>query len=283
MSGDRPENNNILKSSLSSKFFTNLKLGKAEEPALLPPVPPNPSESKRRETSAAVALMQEQLKAMGILDRTSIHLRRRSDESEIKVEDSVLMESSPSSSDTEPEEKGRDALSPGAERVAGLSTPGGKSHPLAANLRPSGALETQLSQVIEECRLSATEFQRIASDALLKHERLLAARNSLQATILLEDESEGKGRGIAEADDALSSFRTMVHTVLDSANPILREKADFRQSMSMYGSQHSGAMAGSSEALEVSAVLERYSDRLVDLVSEKMVSKRKSLSKEYST
>ena len=96
-------------------------------------------------------------------------------------------------------------------------------------------------------------------------------------------ESEGKGRGIAEADDALSSFRTMVLTVLDSASPILREKADFRQSMSMYGSQHSGAMAGSSEALEVSAVLERYSDRLVDLVSEKMVSKRKSLSKEYST
>lgn len=73
---------NLLSSSLSSKFFSNLREAKAEAKVTdaleLPPPPPavNVIESKRRQTNAAVALMQEQLKAMGILDKTSIRLKR---------------------------------------------------------------------------------------------------------------------------------------------------------------------------------------------------------------
>lgn len=44
-------------------------------------------ENKRRETNAAVALMQERLQAMGILDKTSIHVRRK-----IKTDDSAIID-----------------------------------------------------------------------------------------------------------------------------------------------------------------------------------------------
>jgi hypothetical protein len=82
MYGERAREPNILNSSLSSKFFSNLREAKAEALPETQELPPPPSvnklnEIKRRETNAAVALMQEQLKAMGILNKTSVRLKKQ--------------------------------------------------------------------------------------------------------------------------------------------------------------------------------------------------------------
>ena len=74
-----------LNSSLSSQFFNRIKEEKITaslSPEETPPPPPpivSVMENKRRETNAAVALMQEKLQAMGILNKTSIRLGRKSE------------------------------------------------------------------------------------------------------------------------------------------------------------------------------------------------------------
>lgn len=84
-----------LNSSLSSQFFNRIKeekIAASLSPEETPPPPPpivSVMENKRRETNAAVALMQEKLQAMGILNKTSIRLGRKSEK---KTDESLAAE-----------------------------------------------------------------------------------------------------------------------------------------------------------------------------------------------
>lgn len=73
----------------------------------------------------------------------------------------------------------------------------------------------------------------------------------------------------------MSDFKSKLNSLMDSASSLVLDKPDFRQSASSFMASQIG---GASESLEVSAVLERYSDRLVEIVSDK-VSKQMRLRK----
>ena len=170
--GDGIREHDILSTSLSSQFFKKVKEAKAadkfteDEMVKLPPPPPSVSimENKRRETNAAVALMQERLQAMGILDKTSIHVRRRGEQ---KTDESIVaddLESSVSESSDVLEEKETDlaisdATNPKSANISASSDhksdADGRSTDVHRNLE---SLDDELVEKMEDCRTATRYF-----------------------------------------------------------------------------------------------------------------------------
>jgi hypothetical protein len=118
-------------------------------------------------------------------------------------------------------------------------------------------------------------LSRVILDALTKYEDLQTARVNAQGVRDVTGESHRSvvGQSIDEADEIMAEFRGKFGSLMESGNAILfrdRRVDELRQSsMSMYSSQ----VAGVNDSLEVSAVLEKYSDRLMEMVNVKMLSK----------
>jgi hypothetical protein len=74
---------------------------------------------------------------------------------------------------------------------------------------------------------------------------------------------------IEDADDVLTEYRAKFSSLIDSANSIFRDKTELRQSSASIFSHFGNA----TDSLEVSAVLEKYSDKLLEIVSQKIASK----------
>lgn len=113
--------------------------------------------------------------------------------------------------------------------------------------------------------------------SLAKYEELSAARSAAYSAA-----ASSKGTGsyggtrdsvkerIEAADEVLAEFRTKMMALMDSAQAIFRDGPDLRHSSFSVFSHGSHSVVA--ESLEVSAVLEKYSDRLIEMVSDKISS-----------
>ena len=113
--------------------------------------------------------------------------------------------------------------------------------------------------------------------SLTKYEELSAARSAAYSAVTQSqgDRSREGNRDIMkerveEADEVMTEFRTKIIALMDSAQAIFREGADVRHSSLSVFSHGSHSVV--TDSLEVSAVLEKYSDRLIEMVSDKISS-----------
>ena len=115
-------------------------------------------ENKRRETNAAVALMQERLQAMGILDKTSLQMRRKAEK---KTEESAAaddVESSASEDSDVGEEKETDISNFDDPQPKGVNISVSSDHksdadgPAVDINRNLEALHDELAEKMDDCR-----------------------------------------------------------------------------------------------------------------------------------
>lgn len=124
-------------------------------------------------------------------------------------------------------------------------------------------------------------LSRIVLDSLTKYEELAAIRSTAYSSMHCRNIGSHElfseavsNELVEEADEILTEFRTKLMALMDSAQAILRDRTDVRQSsLSVFSHASHSAVT---ESLEVSAVLERYSERLVEMVSDKISSSLKS-------
>lgn len=115
--------------------------------------------------------------------------------------------------------------------------------------------------------------------ARAKFEELSRLRNQAPSSKSELRSSPRMDEAITEADSLMQEFRQSLMASLDNANSTFRDRQDVRLSAL---SLSSSRIMGLNDSMEVSAVLEKYSDRLLEIVSEKIATKMAAKSNESS-
>lgn len=134
--------------------------------------------------------------------------------------------------------------------------------------------------------LICSELERAKQQAAASYQELMGLRSCLEESTQFSTSSNGNapssggrgnevdlGKSVAETDQLLSLFRESFAQLSDTQHMRLGNMA-FSASSSFGGSGRGGN--GGGDSAEVSVILEKYSDRLVELVANKMAAKLNS-------
>eukprot|EP00595_Chromulina_sp_UTEXLB2642_P002747 CAMPEP_0196764336 /NCGR_PEP_ID=MMETSP1095-20130614/5898_1 /TAXON_ID=96789 ORGANISM="Chromulina nebulosa, Strain UTEXLB2642" /NCGR_SAMPLE_ID=MMETSP1095 /ASSEMBLY_ACC=CAM_ASM_000446 /LENGTH=613 /DNA_ID=CAMNT_0042119629 /DNA_START=1865 /DNA_END=3706 /DNA_ORIENTATION=+ len=281
---------NDLNKSLSSTFFSNLRnvkpidqteiksKSKAEDK-----VPGNALEGKRRETAAAVAQMKEKLRAMGILG-SSIVKTNITNQINIDSKNSNIPSDDVMSSPLPPPPVYKVSESSLNEDNVMLYPP---DPPTLQEIHSSEVIncdesndinETQskLKSLADTCRQSLRELEVAKVKAFDNIKQYLSLQSSLDQSVFSPVNQTNQSIDIRqsisiETESLLFDFRRSIESMNELSHPIVNQSNSFTKHLSSASLDSSSQLSITS--VELNHILEKYSNQLVDLVSDKIVKK----------
>lgn len=133
---------------------------------------------------------------------------------------------------------------------------------------------------------SHSELERAKQQAASSYQELMSLRTNLEESVQFShtprDATSRRGGGVdlgrsmAETDQLLSMFRESFAQLSETQGGRLGNNTSFHGGSSAFNHSRmsvTGGGGGGGDSAEVTMILERYSERLVELVSDKMLSK----------
>jgi hypothetical protein len=235
--------------------------------------------TKRRETAAAVANMKERLRAMGILNATIT-----------PSPPAPPVEPAPPLPPSKQQESSRPLYPPTPPRISNPTATTAAAGPV------SPTTSTSASSSITAIKLAADQCRQSLRDLDIAKERAMASLREFmtlqeQQGIAIDAPVDPNMSAISESESLPASHSWMQETssilresISQETKQLVREYQQTIQSMNLAMSQSlqptaryldasSSSVRSNSSSQEMSGILEKYSDRLLELVSSKIADK----------